>query len=75
MVMVQRLLAFFVALNFLMEGGEDMMAVIYASLIINKRRTFSSVPGILKQQVADILIDLGVVELIDDPNFVPTTEG
>lgn len=40
------------------------MAVVYATLIINGRRTFAQVPSILKNEVAAILLDLGAPELV-----------
>lgn len=47
------------------------MAMVYVSLIIKGRRTFSSVPNLLKKQVAEILIDLELEYLIDDPEYLP----
>ncbi len=49
---------------------EITMAMVYVSLIIKGRRTFSSVPTLLKRQVADILIDLELEYLIDDPEYI-----
>lgn len=42
------------------------MALVYVSLIIKGRRTFSSVPQPLKAQVREILIDLELEYLIDE---------
>ena len=42
------------------------MAMIYVSLIIKGRRTYSSVPKLLKPQVKEILIDLELEYLIDE---------
>lgn len=39
------------------------MAIIYATLIIKDRKTFSEVPAKLKEQVKTILIDLGCGDL------------
>lgn len=50
---------------------EITMAMVYVSLIIKGRRTFSSVPNLLKKQVAEILIDLELEYLIDDPEYLP----
>lgn len=36
----------------------DIMAMVYVSLIIKGRRTFTSVPKPIKEQVRQILIDL-----------------
>lgn len=42
------------------------MAVIYVALIIKGKRTFSSVPETIKEQVRQLLIDLELEELIDE---------
>ena len=42
------------------------MALVYVSLIIKGRRTFSSVPAPIKEQVRQILIDLELEYLIDE---------
>ena len=42
---------------------EESMAVIYATLIVKGKRTFQSVPAILKEAVREILIDLELEEL------------
>ena len=39
------------------------MAIIYATLIIKGRKTFSEVPKILKEKVKAVLIDLDLEEL------------
>lgn len=36
------------------------MAVVYATLIIKGKKRLSSVPNLLRQQVEEILIDMGV---------------
>ena len=53
---------------------EITMAMVYVSLIIKGKRTFSSVPKTLKKQVAEILIDLECEYLIDDPEYLPKGE-
>lgn len=50
------------------------MAMVYVSLIIKGKRTFSSVPKLLKAQVAEILIDLELEYLIDDPEYLPKND-
>lgn len=40
------------------------MAVIYVALIIKGKRTYASVPSVLKEQVKKMLIDLELEELI-----------
>lgn len=41
------------------------MAVIYATLIINGKKTFAEVPAVLKDKVKEILIDLELPELAE----------
>lgn len=40
------------------------MAVIYVALIIKGKRTYASVPSVLKEQVKETLIELELEELI-----------
>lgn len=42
------------------------MAVIYVTLIIKGKRTFASVPRVLKETVRQMLIDLELENLIDE---------
>ncbi len=44
------------------EGVRDM-AIVYALLIIKDKKTFSTVPPKLKDQVREILTDMDVPEL------------
>ena len=44
----------------------DEMAVIYVALIIKGKRTFESVPDLLKDQVKELLIDLELEALVTD---------
>lgn len=39
------------------------MAIIYATLIVKGKKTFSQVPNLIKEQVKQILIDLECEEL------------
>ncbi len=43
-----------------------MLAMLYAQQIILGKRTFSSVPAKLKEQVREILIESGCEDLIDE---------
>jgi len=52
-------------LAFFIRKEKQNMAVIYVALIIKGKRTFSSVPKIIKEAVREILIDLELEELID----------
>lgn len=42
------------------------MAVIYVALIVKGKRTYASVPVVLKEQVKEILIDLELEDLITE---------
>ena len=44
----------------------ENMAVIYVALIVKGKRTYSSVPAVLKEQVKEILIDLELEDLITE---------
>lgn len=43
----------------------QLMAVIYTTLIVKGKKTFSQVPSVIKEQVKQILIDLEVPELAE----------
>ena len=44
------------------------MAVIYVALIVKGKRKFSQVPGAIKEEVRQLLIDLELENLIDEEN-------
>lgn len=44
----------------------DNMAVIYVALIVKSKRTYASVPAVLKEQVKEMLIDLELEDLITE---------
>ena len=44
----------------------ENMAVIYVALIVKDKRTYASVPAVLKEQVKEILIDLELEDLITE---------
>lgn len=44
----------------------ENMAVIYVALIVKGKRTYASVPAVLKEQVKEILIDLELEGLITE---------
>lgn len=44
----------------------EEMAVIYVALIIKGKRTYASVPSILKNQVKEMLIDLELESLVTE---------
>ena len=47
-------------LSILLRNEVQIMAVVYATLIIKGRKTMDQVPALLKEQVAQILADLEV---------------
>lgn len=47
------------------------MAVIYATLIIKGKRVFHAIPTTIKRQVADVLIDMELEDLIDEEEYKP----
>lgn len=47
-------------LSILLRKEVQIMAVVYATLIIKGRKTMDQVPALLKEQVAQILTDLEV---------------
>lgn len=62
-------------IKYLLKGGISMDKIVdlYLSLIVcePQRRTFSSIPTVYKQAVADDLIAIGRTDLIDDPAYLP----
>lgn len=46
------------------EGGEDMMAMLWAQQIILGKKTYAQVPRLLKEKVKEILIDSGCEDLV-----------
>lgn len=55
-------------LRFMLRKEKQEMAVIYASLIIKGKRTYESVPEVIKPQVKQVLIDLEVWDLLMEGN-------
>ena len=49
-------------LRFLLRKEVEIMAVVYATLIIKGRKTLEQVPALIREQVKEILADL-VVEV------------
>ena len=49
----------------LMKGEQEMMAMLFACRVVEVRTSFDRVPRLLKQQVADIIVnDFGMPEII-----------
>ena len=46
------------------KGGDLMMAMFFAQRVILGKTTFDDVPKALKKQVAEVLIDSGLSELV-----------
>lgn len=54
-------------LAFILLGKElETMAIIYATLIVKGKKTFSDVPVKIKEQVRQVLIDLECEDLITE---------
>ncbi len=51
--------------NLLKKWGE-IMAEVYATLIINGKKSFKNVPALLKDKVKQVLIDLDLEELAQE---------
>ena len=47
-----------------MKEMSNMLAMLWANQIIKGKKTYAEVPRLLKQQVAEILRDSGMEELI-----------
>lgn len=47
-------------LKFLLRKEVEMMAVVYATLIVKGKKTLSQVPALIRPQVEEILADLEV---------------
>ena len=61
--MIKRLLFFLFTKIFKKEV--EVMAVIYATLIVKGKKTFEQVPEKIREQVREVLIDLEVPELAE----------
>lgn len=51
-------------IKFLMKGELVMMAMFFAQRVILGKTAFNDVPKALKKQVAEVLIDSGLPELV-----------
>ena len=56
---------FSLILKTILRKEVTVMAVIYATLIIKGKKTYSQVPRLLKDKVKEILIDLELPELAE----------
>lgn len=48
------------------EGGEDMMAMLWAQQIMLGKKTYAQVPRMLKEKVKELLIDSGCEDLVTE---------
>jgi hypothetical protein len=53
-------------LVFIPRKEKDIMAVIYATLIVKGKKTYKQVPDKIKPQVRQVLIDLECEDLIEE---------
>ncbi len=53
-------------LIFVRRKEVEKMAVIYVALIVKGKRTYESVPSVIKPQVRELLIDLELEDLITE---------
>lgn len=51
-----------------------MMAMLFAQRVILGKTKFEEVPRTLKQQVADILVESGLGELVTEEEYLPKEE-
>ena len=52
-----------------------MMAMMFAQRVILGKTKFDEVPGTLKQQVADILVESGLGDLVTEDEYLPKDDG
>lgn len=48
---------------YLLRREVEEMAVVYATLIIKGKKTIEQVPGLIREQVKEILVDMDLPEL------------
>ena len=59
----------------LFKGDDLMMAMMFAQRVILGKTKFEEVPGTLKQQVADILVESGLGDLVTEDEYLPKDDG
>lgn len=50
---------------YLLRREVEEMAVVYATLIIKGKKTIEQVPGLIREQVREILLDMDLPELAE----------
>lgn len=63
--MVNKIRLFIIGI-LLRKEEKEMLAMLWANQIILGKKTFAQVPAKLKEQVREILIDLGCEDLIEE---------
>ena len=64
---MNRLLLLVITILKYLIGDDLMMAMLFACRVVEGRTEFTKVPRLLKQQVADIIVnDFGLPELVPD---------
>ena len=58
----------------LFKGDDLMMAMMFAQRVILGKTKFEEVPSTLKQQVADILAESGLGDLVTEDEYLPQEE-
>lgn len=61
--------------KFITKGDDAMMAMLFAQRVILGKTKFEEVPRTLKQQVADILVESGLPELVTEQEYLPQAPG
>ena len=51
--------------SYLLRKEVEEMAVVYATLIIKGKKTIEQVPGLIREQVKEILVDMDLPELAE----------
>jgi hypothetical protein len=50
---------------YLLRREVEEMAIVYATLIIKGKKTIEQVPGLIREQVKEILVDMDLPELAE----------
>ena len=68
------LFSFIKAMIMRIESEVNIMAIIYVQLIIKGRRTYMSVPKVIRPQVRDLLIELDLDNLLPEKERPPKAD-
>lgn len=61
--------------KFITKGDDLMMAMLFAQRVILGKTQFEEVPATLKQQVADILVESGLPDLVTEEEYLPKDDS